>query len=227
MSRLGAAERQVALESAFLSGTSDQAMEDALAAASVRSWDAGQVLFRQGEPASRLHLVLSGMVKVWKVTPSGAPVTIHQMAPGQVIGCVAVFCGMPLPATATARDPVRTLAWPAGSVSALLAKHPDLKSNALAIVGSRTVDMLQRVEELATEPADVRIARALLRTAAGAEGGIARLSRQDLADMTATTLHTVSRAISRWERSGWVVGGRRRITVLAPDALRGTLPERN
>jgi CRP-like cAMP-binding protein len=97
---------------------------------------------------------------------------------------------------------------------------PALASNALAIVGSRNREMLDRLIEVSTQGLEQRLARALLRLAdlGGGQGNgetvELRTSRQELAEMTATTLHTVSRFISRWEAAGLVSGGRGRIVVL-------------
>ncbi|MFP3928299.1 MAG: Crp/Fnr family transcriptional regulator, partial [Desulfobacteraceae bacterium] len=76
------------------------------------------------------------------------------------------------------------------------------------------------------ERVERRIARALLRimrqSGRKSERGILidfRLSRQDLADYTGTTLYTVSRTLSIWEKKGWVESGRQRIVVTDPHAL--------
>jgi CRP/FNR family transcriptional regulator, nitrogen oxide reductase regulator len=45
------------------------------------------------------------------------------------------------------------------------------------------------------------------------------ISRQDVAEMSGTTLHTVSRTLSAWEEQGLVEGGRQKITIREPDAL--------
>jgi len=76
------------------------------------------------------------------------------------------------------------------------------------------------------ERVEQRLARALLRfmNQAGrktTEGILIdfRLSRQDLADYTGTTLYTVSRTLSSWEKQGWIASGRERIVVIDPHAL--------
>jgi CRP-like cAMP-binding protein len=77
-----------------------------------------------------------------------------------------------------------------------------------------------------TERVERRIARALLRLAHHAgrrvETGVEidfPLSRQDLAQMTGTTLFTVSRTLSAWQGDGLILTRRRRVTIRQPHRL--------
>ena len=87
-------------------------------------------------------------------------------------------------------------------------------------------EMQTRYRELVTERVEQRIARALLRLAAQSgqkskenRGVELALSRQDLAEMTGTTLYTVSRVLSAWERRGLVAAGRERVMIRDPHGL--------
>ena len=87
-------------------------------------------------------------------------------------------------------------------------------------------DMQNRFRELATKRVERRVARALLRLASQAgrrlEDGLLidlPLSRQGIAEMTGTTLYTVSRLISEWERYGILIAGRERLVIRDPRAL--------
>jgi CRP-like cAMP-binding protein len=94
------------------------------------------------------------------------------------------------------------------------------------LVGAQLQDAHRSVVEVATEPVERRIAHALLRLArqAGREtdGGVEiafPISRHDVAKMTGTTLHTVSRTLSAWEKDGLVASGRQRIVIRDPRRL--------
>jgi CRP-like cAMP-binding protein len=105
-------------------------------------------------------------------------------------------------------------------------KHSTIAINALSVLGDRYHEMQTRLREIATERVEQRIAHALLRlakhagrsTPIGIEIAIP-LSRQDLAEMSGTTLHTVSRVLSGWEGSELVDTGRRRVVVRNSQAL--------
>lgn len=94
------------------------------------------------------------------------------------------------------------------------------------MIGARAEEMLNRMREFAVEPVERRIAQALLRLSgqAGRPFG-ARveigfpLSRQGIAEMTGSTLYTVSRTLREWERQGLVVSGRLRVVVRDPARL--------
>jgi CRP/FNR family transcriptional regulator, nitrogen oxide reductase regulator len=179
----------------------------------------GSQLLKQGDPPRHLFMVERGKIKMSVVTSEGAQLTLRFMGPGEIIGCAAVFRGIPYPATATAVDDTAVLCWSAGQINDLVRRFPQFASNALAIVGGRAEEMLQRLREAATEKAEQRIARSLLRVAdaqgAGSSPGHERviISRQDLAELTGATLYTVSRTISRWSRQGIVAGGRGHISI--------------
>ena len=96
-----------------------------------------------------------------------------------------------------------------------------------SIVPSRLQEAHQRVRELSTEDVERRLAHALLKLAR--EAGVAGKSgieidfpvnRQNLAEMIAATLHTVSRIMSAWEAAGILGGGRQRIAVCDESRLR-------
>jgi CRP-like cAMP-binding protein len=105
-------------------------------------------------------------------------------------------------------------------------RHPRLAMNTLGTVGGRLQESQARVRELSTERVERRIAHALLRLAGQAGKPVGSgiridfpISRQDVAEMTGTTLHTVSRTFSAWEEQGIVESGRQKITIRKPDAL--------
>jgi CRP-like cAMP-binding protein len=96
----------------------------------------------------------------------------------------------------------------------------------MATIGGRLQDSHTRVLEMSTQQVERRIAQAVLRLANQAgrktEHGILidfPISRQDIAEMTGTTLHTVSRTLSGWEDQGLIEGGRQRIVVRDPHRL--------
>jgi CRP/FNR family transcriptional regulator, nitrogen oxide reductase regulator len=118
------------------------------------------------------------------------------------------------------------LVWPNAVWPRLSEKYPALVANTLRTVGSRLQDAQTRVVEMSTEQVERRIAHALLRLAQQSgrkvDAGIQidfPISRQDVAEMTGATLHTVSRVLSAWEDRGLVEGGRQKITLRDPHRI--------
>ncbi len=187
--------------------------------ASHRSLAAGDTLFHEGDPAEALFVVEEGRIKLTQLTSEGREVIIRFVGPREVFAAMAVLDGKSYPFSATAAAKSLVLSWRRSLLPGLFKDHPGLQANVLDVVGSHARESLERFRELATEPVPQRLARALLRLLPLAEGGpgdgvfVCTITQQDLADMTASTLFTVSRVLSQWESAGVVATGRGKIRV--------------
>lgn len=186
----------------------------------------GANVFEQDQDAESFFVLLQGNLRVAKLTPTGQQVVVRYVVPGEVFG-VAKAIGLPTyPATATAVVDGIAVVWPSSAWLGLATKFPSLALATLQMVGSRLQEAHTRVVEMSTEEVERRVAHALLRLANQAgrktENGIQidfPISRQDVAELTGTTLHTVSRILSAWEDRGLVEGGRQKIVIRDPDKL--------
>lgn len=191
-----------------------------------RLYEPGAALFGEGDPAARSFLVTKGRFKLSKLHEDGKEAIVRYVNPGEITAAVAVFKGKQYPATARAVDSSEAVGWNRTTMLDLMTAHPRLAINVLGMVVERLDDIQSRYLELQAERVEQRVARSLLRimkqSGRVTDEGILidfRLSRQDLADYTGTTLYTVSRILSGWEKKGWVRSGRERITVTDPHAL--------
>ncbi|MFD1787546.1 Crp/Fnr family transcriptional regulator [Sphingomonas floccifaciens] len=198
----------------ILAGLPDETVHVVMAAAIERSVPAGAALFHEEDAADQLTLILGGSVRVWRTSSSGAAITLHVLGPGDIPGCVAVIRRTPYPASATTSAPTRILTWPAERIRALISQHPPFAANLLDVVAARNEEMLQRLHEVSTLHVPPRVARVLIRMIDESGRPDVAQSRQDIAELAATTLHTVSRLMSRWHRDGVVRAGRGRVLVL-------------
>jgi CRP-like cAMP-binding protein len=184
------------------------------------------MLFHQDEPATTFALFIEGQARLIQITPEGSQVILGFLGPGQVFGIIAAIEHATYPLTLHTVTDCTILAWDRGTLLDLLEQFPLLSFRALQMVAGRFVQLQNQHRELATERVERRIARALLRLVPQmgrtvAEGVVIdlRLSRQDLADLTGTTLYTVSRTLSHWEKQGLVQSGRERVLIRLPHAL--------
>ena len=208
-------------------GTLPEPARRALAAsAGLRTAARHERLFHQGDPAEHLFLVREGRVKLTQVGPDGQEVIVRHIGPGEILGGIALVEGAAYPVTGEVLEAARLLAWTRAGLQALAVEHPQLALLTTGIIAGRMQEIQERFRELATQRVAQRIARALLRLVrqAGrrtAEGVVIDLplSRQDLAEMTGTTLVTVSRTLSAWEADGVVAVGRERVVVVSPHRL--------
>jgi CRP-like cAMP-binding protein len=183
-------------------------------------------VFEQGQEAHFLFLLLHGHVRAEKTTPDGKQVVMRYVSAGEVFGVAQAIGLKHYPATAVAAVDSVSLAWPSAAWPRLVAQHPELATNTLKTVGERLQQAHSRIIEMTTDEVERRVARALVRLVDQAgrkvDGGIEidfPISRADVAKMTGTTLHTVSRILSAWEQQGLVQSGRQRITLLNPGRL--------
>lgn len=203
-----------------------QARAEVIALARAMHYAKGATVFQQDAAAGSFFVLLSGHLQVARLTPAGQQVVLRYITPGDMFG-IAVQMGRSVyPATATAVADSVALAWPSSVWPELMAKYPQLAAGAMRLMGTRLDDAHTRVVEMSTEEVERRVAHALLRLARQAgrktEAGVEidfPISRQDVAEMTGTTLHTVSRILSAWEGKGLVAGGRQRIVLLDPHRL--------
>lgn len=194
--------------------------------ASSRRYDAGVAIFEEGHDADRFYLLLDGYIRVVRITPEGEQVIALHIPSGQLFGIARALGRTTYPATALTAAESIALSWPMRLWDSFVAKYDGFSTETYKTVGSRINEMNNRIVEMATQQVEQRIACALLRlinqTGRKVEGGIEidfPITRQDLSEMTGTTLHTVSRLLSAWEKKGLVISGRKRITVLEPHAL--------
>jgi CRP-like cAMP-binding protein len=191
-----------------------------------RKYEKNSYLFHQGDPAQRFYVLVKGKVKLTQLTEDGQQIILRYVSHGEAFAIIAVLSKIPYPVTATAVNQVSLLSWEDKEMLDLMQKHPQLAINSLSILATRIQEFQDRFRELATERVERRIARALLRLASQTgrklEHGILidiTLTRQDLAEMTGTTLYTVSRILSQWEKDGLVSSQREQVTILLPHQL--------
>lgn len=172
-------------------------------------------LFRQGEPAEKCYLVQRGRLKLSKLSEAGNEAIIRYIGAGEMAAAVAVLKGRDYPVTAETVEETEVTGWNKSTFVRLLHARPEIAVNMLGVVLERLEEVQQRYLELSSEGVEQRIARTLLRLMqrAGsrrADGVLIEipLSRQSIADYSGTTLYTVSRILSSWEKNGWIRSGR-------------------
>lgn len=191
-----------------------------------RIFTSGSYIFYQGDEANTFYVLLQGNVRMTQITPEGHQVIVHFFGPGQGVGVIAALGNFNYPLSAEAIEDCQLLVWDSALMNQLMEKFPRLAINAARMLAIRFNELQDRFRELATERVERRVARTLLRLTkqAGKKGvdGILidmALSRRDLAEMTGTTLFTVSRIISKWEQEGIVKTGREQMIICSPHGL--------
>ena len=171
----------------------------------------GGTIFSEGEPSDFFMTIVTGRVKVCKATPAGKEVILEIFGAGDPLGATAAYEGRPFPATAVALEDTECLVIPRGGFFALLEQHPSLVRGLLTGLTHRLVELTARIADLSGARVEARFARLFLKLAKDigrpGQGGTRiplTLSRQELADMTGTTIETCIRLMSRWKSESLV-----------------------
>lgn len=211
---------------ALFSDLASAEIERLLAAARVVKVPDGGFFFLQGDPADHLYVLQGGLVRLGQVTADGQQVLQRVIAPGTLFGAVALMPSAVYPVSAEAAADCQALSWSTRQMMEFVKEMPTLALNALRMMAGHVQEVQDRFRELATQRVERRLAGALLRLASQTgrkvEEGVLidlALSRQDLAEMTGTTLYTVSRILSQWEEKGLIRSGRERVIIRYPHGL--------
>jgi CRP/FNR family transcriptional regulator len=207
-------------------GLSDDDRRRLAEVAFVKSWDKGETIFAEGDPADFLLTILAGRVKVMKLLASGKEVILEIFGPGDPVGAVVAYEGRPFPASAVALDRTTGLLVRRAPLFGLLEKHPSLVRGLLSTFTRRIVELAQRIPEVAGARVETRFAHLFLKLAdrVGRPRGATTfipmaLSRQELADLTGTTIETCIRLMSRWGKEGVVETEKDGFVLADRDAL--------
>ncbi len=216
--------------STLFSGIPEHGYAQISTAARAKEFSRGEMLYFEGDPVRRVLLLTSGFVKINKFGQSGAEVILKLGVPGDVIGAVDLFSTGRHCATAQAFRQCRALVWDAVAFKDLVERFPVLHQNMVRVLGEYLLELEERFREVATERVGSRVAGQLLRLlekiGRQVNGDVeVGLSREELAQMTGTTLFTVSRLLSAWEARGIVKPRREAVAICDVQSLRAISSE--
>jgi CRP-like cAMP-binding protein len=220
------AERAVMMcGSALFTGLTEQECREIAACAKARSFARDELLFLQGHPVRNLMLIQTGCVKLTQLSSSGNEVILWMTGEGEAVGVNADAPSSTHSCSARAMEQCRALSWEYARLQNLLAEYPQIRKNINQILHGRLSELEERFREVATEKVAKRLALVLLRLLKTVgrhhQGGIqVSLSREELAQMTGTTLFTISRILSKWAEDGFVLPRREAVLVRDPVRLR-------
>ena len=220
-------DRTVVRSFALFDRMSDEDLDRLLAHGTARRVGQGDAVFEQGQLAASFFLMLHGRLKVMQVTQDGQQIIVRVVHPGDLFGFAKALQRSDYPGTAKAATESVILGWPTDLWPHFVEQNPSLAVTAMQTIGQRLEEAHTRIREMSTQEVERRVAHAVLRLSRQAgrqeEHGVRidfPITRQDIAEMTGTTLHTVSRILSSWEERGLVEGGRQKLTVVDAPGLR-------
>lgn len=197
------------------------------AAGRTRRYEAGTILYHEGDESDWVVLLEDGRVKVSSQTAEGRQAVLALLGPGELLGELSTLDGQPRSATITAIEDVRATVVTAAAFRAYLEEHPRVAIMLLETLSQRLRDADRKRVEFGAYDVDARLARRLVELAERfglPEAGEVRitlpLSHEDLAAWVGSSREAVSKGLGVLRTRGLVRTERRSITVVDLDALR-------
>jgi CRP/FNR family transcriptional regulator len=196
------------------------------AVAGPRSFEAGQVIFREGDASDTCYIVRSGHARAIRAHGDGRTLTLAHFGPGDIFGELAMFDDEKRSATVETLDDVDALAVLGADMRRLLREHPDISVKLVIALGRRLRAANERIARQSFQTVQSRVAGVLgqLVIQAQAEGAgpsdvLVVVTQADIAQLAGSSRESASRFLAVLERAGVVTQGRGRITVHDPEAL--------
>jgi CRP/FNR family transcriptional regulator len=210
----------------FFAGLSERDWEKVIDLFSERQYQKDDYIFLEGEAPEALYIIRTGKVKVLRHSTDGKDVVLRVGGIGHLLGTVAVFDGGGYPGTAQVIEECTALVIARNDCLTLVNRYPVFALAVISDLGSRLRSSAEQIRSLAVERVEQRIARVLLKLAetAGSDSPEGRviempLTRQDVADMTGTTVETAIRVMSKFRRLELIKTRRGKVVLVELAAL--------
>ncbi len=202
----------------------DEVQQAIAASATHRHFDAGQVIYVEGEPAESVYILESGWVKATRMTRDGREQAMMFLRPIEVFGDIAVFTGTTYPGTVVALEDVDVWVIPAQTILDLIPRHPALAMAVIRHLGERVLHYIRLVEDLSLRSVESRLASTLLRNAELHEGQLIVPRREwttfdEMAVRLGTVRDVLSRALKTLEAEKLLRVKKQSIVLLDPKGL--------
>jgi CRP/FNR family transcriptional regulator, cyclic AMP receptor protein len=212
----------------LFAGLSGEDLE-AIAEVSVsRRYQAGEVVFREGDGGDTCYIVRSGLARAVRQHSDGRSITLSHFGPGDIFGELAMFDEEPRSATVDVIDALEAVAIPGRDMQRLMREYPEIAVKLNTALAQRLRATNERLARQSFQTVQSRVAAVLAQMVAtarsGSEGGsdvVIALTQADLAKLAGSSRESASRFLATLERSGVITQGRGRLTVHDPDALEG------
>lgn len=189
---------------ALFEGLGDDALDAVAAAGASRHLERGDLLFRQGEPADELFVVVSGRIAIATRSIDGRESMVALMEPGDLFGEMSLFDGRGRSADARGLEPSEVLAIPFAPVKAALDEQPDALWHVVELLAGRLRTTDEALADSVFLDVPGRTAKRLLELAGEADEFQLPLTQEELAGLVGASRERVNKAIAQFIRLGWI-----------------------
>lgn len=182
----------------------------------------GQLIFSEGDDGVGFYVVISGKVKIFKLSIEGKEQILHVFGPGEPFAEVAVFSGSKFPANALALETSRVFFFPRESFMSLIKSNPALALNMMAELSFRLKKFARLIEDLSLKEVPGRLANHILFLADNQDNNgevNLELTKAHLASLLGTIPETLSRILTKMTKQGLIESTGSKISILDYDSL--------
>ena len=188
-----------------------------------RRFEAGEVVFKEGDEGSTCYIVRSGRARAIREHPDGRSITLAHFEPGDIFGEMAMLDGERRSATVETTEGTEAIAILSADMHRLLREYPDISVKLIAALGQRLRDTNERLARQSFQTVQSRVAAALSQLVAAAREGegdvVITATQAELAQLAGSSRESASRFLAVLERAGIITQGRGRLTVHDQEAL--------
>ncbi|MFN0093232.1 MAG: Crp/Fnr family transcriptional regulator [Dehalococcoidia bacterium] len=193
-----------------------------------RRFPIGAEIVREGEPGDSMHIVTKGRIRIVVTNGNGEQTQVATLYPGEILGEMALFDGLPRSASAFAVTETRTMQLTREAFVSWLDRRPHAAMAIMATLSQRLRRTNQTIVEIQTLDLEHRIAKQLLKLAAmhdlesAGETGLLKLevTQQELADAVGVSRESVNKQLGIFAKEGWIRVSRGAITIVERGELR-------
>ena len=203
-------------------GLSQKQLQDLLHISQKKQYAPGNDVFYEGDFADGLYIIISGRIKVFKLSLEGKEQVLHIFGPGEPIGEAAVFAGETFPANAQAIEKSELLFFSRQSLLDLFNSDPSLPMKMLAILSKRLRSFTSIIEDLSLKEIPQRLASYFLQQyelQKNSQVITLEVSKGLLAKILGTSQETLSRTLNKMTEQGLIEVNKRQISLLDEEAL--------
>lgn len=206
----------------YFRGLAENSLLELTPSMSLRQFEKGETLFWEGDPCSGLHIIQTGSVKLFRISPNGRQHIFRVLQEGETCNEVPVFDGGGNPVNVESLETTTVWVVDAQAVRALMRKDPVFMQKTIENLAGMMRHLVKMVSEMAFFQVTNRLARLIDELPAedlsGASG--ARWTQDQMAARLGTVREVVARSLRELERSGAISVGNRRIVVADREVLR-------
>lgn len=175
---------------------------------SLKKVDKGEQIFSEGMDATAFFVVVSGKVKIYKVSPDGKEHTLHIHGHGDLVAEAAIFDSMVYPASCMALEDATLIRISREGFLGLIKNHPELSLKMMSGYSKRLRQFVAKIEELSLKDIKSRVASYLIENSTVENGmTLCRLkySKKELSSFLGTIPETLSRSLAFLKQKGLIV----------------------